>query len=144
MTWGVPVPKKTLTPEVAAVMARLRDEIESRGFTVHQVAIEMNIRPASFTDGTMSQHWIKLARRFGFSLDWVLLGNRDFERENQRLTAVNADQSAQLRKLGQAPPVQSAPELSTGLAQVDADLNRLDATGAKKSGRRKKPKTGTL
>ena len=133
------MPKKPLTPEMAAVMARLRAEIESRGFTVHQVAIEMNIRPASFTDGSMSQHWIKLALRFGFSLDWVLLGNRNFQRENQRLTEVVADLSA---RLGVAIPVDQASLVPQPKPTLDQVVDRLNEPGLTESRRSRKKKHG--
>ncbi len=137
------MPKKPMSPEMVAVMSRLRDEIESRGYSVNQIAEEMGIRAASFTDGALSRQWIPLAQRIGFSLDWVMLGKRDFQRENQRLTEVVADLSA---RLGIAPPVGQAlpsPEPRRPLGQAVDRLKMPGLRESRQSGKRKKPPKGT-
>lgn len=95
--------------QTAGAIERLKALLEQRGSNIHQLAKRLKIRPASFSEGRLKPHWIKIANDLNCSLDWLVFGKNDLATENARLIAVIADLSAKLQ-----PGSTEAPGHKTG------------------------------
>ncbi len=132
--------------ETAEAVARLQVLVKARGTTIHQLALRLGIRPSSFTTGSLDRHWVRIAKHLGVSLDWLLLGDRDRDAENARLTGIIADLTARLQGARPAVPTPSERELVAQRLRDLADELAADATRSRAadvesqlSGHRQKP-----